>query len=233
VFSEQAVIHLSYSVEKVLDPYKELSLCYSKMVRLLFFDTETTGLPKHSKISALQMNENWPDLASICWMIFDDGVHVKKEYHIIKPEGWTIPEAASKIHSITDAIARREGKSLATVLEMFRNDCETADFLVAHNLFFDRNVIFNAYAWRLNIGPTGFWKNGKELCTMLKSKDELRIPSKYSKANDLYKYPSLDELYRATFLKDPPGNAHSADRDVEVLQDIFFARWGAVSGIAV
>jgi len=165
--------------------------------------------------------------------MFDDGVRVKKEYHIIKPEGWTVPAAASKIHGITQEKAVAEGKPLANVLEAFRLDCESANFLVAHNLFFDRNVIFNAYAWRLNIGPTGFWKNDRELCTMLKSTNELRIPSKYGKAKDMYKYPSLDELYRATFLKDPPGLAHSADRDVEVLQDIFFARWGAVGGTTV
>jgi DNA polymerase-3 subunit alpha/DNA polymerase-3 subunit epsilon len=218
---------------KFLDPYKEITLLHSKMVRLLFFDTETTGLPKHSAISALQLKENWPDLVSICWIIVDDGVRVKKEYHIIKPEGWTVPAAASKIHGITQEKAVLEGKSLADVLEVFRQDCATADFLVAHNLFFDRNVVFNAYAWRLNIGPTGFWKNGKELCTMLKSTNELRIPSRYGKAKDMYKYPSLDELYRATFLKDPPGSAHSADRDVEVLQEIFFARWGAVGGVTV
>jgi len=203
------------------------------MVRTLFFDTETTGLPKHKAISALQMKGNWPDLVSICWIVFDDGVRLKKEYHVIKPDGWTIPAEASRIHGITEEKAYAEGESLKTVLKIFKDDCIAASCIVAHNMVFDRNVVFNAFAWRLNIGPSIFWKYNNELCSMMMSKNELKIPSKYPKVSDMYKYPTLDELYRATFLKDPPGNAHSADRDVEVLQEVFFKRWGAVAGSMV
>jgi DNA polymerase III epsilon subunit-like protein len=203
------------------------------MVRTLFFDTETTGLPRHSAVSALQLKNNWPDLVSICWIVCDDGSPVKKEYHMIKPEGWVIDPSASKIHGITQEVAMAEGESLKTVLETFYGDYVTADQVIAHNMFFDRNVLFAAFAWRLNIGPTGFWKHSKDVCTMLKSKDELKIPSKYSKTRDMYKYPSLDELYRDTFGTAPPGNAHSADRDTEVLVAIFFKRWGVVNGVAV
>ena len=196
------------------------------MVQTLFFDTETTGLAKYKSLSALQMKGNWPDLVSICWIVYEGSERVKKEYHIIKPNGWTIPEATSRIHGITQEIAAEQGKSLDTVLESFKEDCRTVNYIVAHNMFFDRNVLFNAYAWRLETGPTTFWNAQKEICTMQKSKNEVKIPSKYGKPNDMYKYPSLDELYRATFSKDPPGNAHSADRDVEVLTEIFWKRWG-------
>ena len=205
-----------------------------KMVRTIFFDTETTGLPKYMYLSALQKANNWPDLVSICWMVFEEAKQVKKEYHIIQPEGWTITAESVKFHGITQERAMAEGSSLKTVMEGFKNDYETADHIVAHNMHFDRNVIFNAFAWRLNMGPTGFWKVNKEICTMIKSKEELKILSKY--ANDLkvsYKYPALDELYRDTFGEEPPENAHSADRDVDVLQKIFWKRWGAVEGMHV
>ena len=196
------------------------------MVVTLFFDTETTGLAKFKSLSALQMKGNWPDLVSICWIMYEGTERIKKVYHIIRPDEWTIPAASSQIHGITEEIATEQGNSLRVVLESFKEDCKAANYIVAHNMFFDKNVLFNAYAWRLGTGPTGFWNAQKEICTMQKSKNELKIPSKYGKPNDMYKYPSLDDLYRATFSEEPPGNAHSADRDVEVLSQTFWRRWG-------
>jgi len=194
----------------------------------LIFDTETTGLPRHKTVSALQIPGNWPDLVSICWMLFDGPKQIKKEYHIIRPDGWSVPVAASRIHGITEEMAIAQGTALSAVLEFFTEDCKMADKIVAHNLYFDRNVVFHALKWRLQLDPTAFWDSRKEFCTMMASKDELKIPSRYPKPGDLYKFPSLDELFRDTFGAEPPGNAHSADRDVEVLQGILWKRWGMV-----
>lgn len=196
------------------------------MGRILFFDTETTGLAKYTSLSALQMKDNWPDIVSICWIVCEGSNRIKKEYHIIKPEGWVIPQKSAEIHGITHEIACTQGESLATVLHSFKEDCESADSIVAHNMFFDKNVLFNAYAWRLDIGPTGFWDYKKEFCTMLKSKNELKIPSKYTNSKHDFKYPSLDEIYRDTFKEESPGGAHNSDRDVEVLLRVFWKRWG-------
>ena len=196
------------------------------MVLTLIFDTETTGLPRHKTVGALQIPRNWPDLVSICWIVFDGATRIKTEYHIIRPEGWTVPAAASQIHGITEEVAVATGVSLAPVLESFKEDCKAADRIVAHNLFFDRNVVFHGFKWRLGEDPISFWDSRKEFCTMMKSKDDLKIPSQYPKPGDLYKFPSLDELYRATFGSEPPGAAHSADRDVDVLKEIYWRRWG-------
>jgi DNA polymerase III epsilon subunit-like protein len=192
----------------------------------LIFDTETTGLPKSRTASALRGPNNWPDMVSIAWSVSDsDGSSIKKAYSIIKPAGWTIPEDSIKFHGITQEKAEAEGRDLANVMAEFRDDVEKCSHIIAHNMEFDKNVVFNAYAWRLRKDPRKFWKDEAEFCSLQKSKDELKIPGRYPKPGDLYKMPTLDELWVATFGEPVPSNAHSADRDVDVLSQIVWSRW--------
>jgi DNA polymerase III epsilon subunit-like protein len=193
--------------------------------RIIFFDTETTGLPKDRNINALLQRDNWPDLVSISWIVYDGEERVSKESYIIRPQGWSIPADVAKIHGITDEIAHERGESLRDVLRAFTMALRSCNYVVAHNMKFDRNVLHAAYKWRLNADPREFWSYKAEICTMILSKNELRLPSKYPKPNDPYKMPRLDELYEATFRAKAPAGAHSADRDTEVLVAIFWARW--------
>ena len=193
-------------------------------MKVIIFDTETTGLPSNDKIPALNHKANWPDLVSICWSIFDNHTHIRTENHIIRPELFEIPAESTRIHGITQRQAEQEGKPMATILGMFADDIKDAKVLCAHNLHFDKNVIFHAFKWRLNKDPMRFWPTHAEFCSMKESKDELKLPAKYPKANDLYKPPKLSELYYAQFGV-PMENAHTAAGDVEALQRIFFARW--------
>ena len=194
------------------------------MTRIVFFDTETTGLPKNKKISALDGSNNWPNLVSICWMVFENAQHVRTENHIIKPQGWNIPKESIDIHGITEAKAYREGMALNEVLSLFKYDIENAAHIIAHNIHFDKNVVFHAYKYHLHVDPTRFWNSESELCTAELSKDELKLVGMYTKPGE-YKYPRLDELYYATFNQSAPENAHNALRDVEVLQKIVWKRW--------
>jgi DNA polymerase III epsilon subunit-like protein len=196
--------------------------------RILFFDTETTGLPKDKHLNAMLSRGNWPDLVSISWILCEVGeagpVRLAKESHIIQPQGWFIPADSTKIHGISmdDALAR--GVPLTDVLQKFKEAMTGCRHIVAHNMEFDRNVMLGAYKWRLG-GTPSFWPYSAEICTMMISRDELRLPAKYPKKHDPYKLPRLDELWQATFGTAPPANAHSADRDTEVLEKIFWARW--------
>ncbi len=194
--------------------------------RIIIFDTETTGLPKSYRRPALEERGNWPDLVSICWQIFTDGRLEAKEYFIIRPDGWTITEESTKFHKITHEMAERVGRPLEEILRKFKHDCRRADRLVAHNMAFDSQVMQSAYRWRLGDDVAIWWPYKKEFCTMMQSMNELKIPAKYPTAEQPYKWPGLDELYRATFNEPAPADAHSADRDVEVLQKIYWARWG-------
>jgi len=194
------------------------------MTKLVFFDTETTGLPSNDRIGALQHRSNWPDLVSICWMIFENGTHIRTENHIVRPEMYEIPPESTKIHGITQRQAEQEGKPLSQVLSRFADDVKDAAVLCAHNLHFDKNVLFHAFKWRLNKDPTRFWPVLAEFCSMKQAQDELKLPAKYPTAKELYKRPRLAELYYAEF-GEQMKNAHTALGDVEALQRIFFARW--------
>ncbi len=193
--------------------------------RIIIFDTETTGLPKAYRKSALEERNNWPDLVSISWQIFDQGRLEVKEHFIIRPNGWIVSDESAKFHKITHDMAERVGRPLEEVLKKFKHECRRADRLVAHNMAFDSNVMINAYKWRLSDDVVTWWPYKKEFCTMLASMNELKIPAKYPTAEQPFKWPGLDELYRATFAEEAPADAHSADRDVEVLQKIYFARY--------
>ena len=67
----------------------------------LFFDTETTGIPKNYKAAASDL-KNWPRLVQIAWLMTSDtGEEISSSEYIIKPDGYTIPPAAAKVHGIT------------------------------------------------------------------------------------------------------------------------------------
>ena len=191
----------------------------------LIFDTETTGLPRFRNADVFENPMFWPDIVSICWSVYQGTKFIKREYHIIKPGSWTIPAESVKFHGITQDQAINEGKPLADVLAALKTDILSSYCVIAHNLEFDKKVLFHAYYWRLNEDPRTFWPLAAEFCTLQKSMWELKIPGKYPKASDPYKMPSLDELYVATFDEPPPPNAHSADRDVMVLEQIIMKRW--------
>jgi len=206
------------------------------MVKVILLDTETTGLPRNKRIGALESNKNWPDLVSFCWFIYEDTELQRKEYHVIRPEGWRIGADSANIHGISHETAMRDGEPLQDVLALFRTDATDAYLIVAHNLHFDKNVLFHAYKWRLGQDPTTFWRPDMDFCSAEEARDELKLPfpdrqwpgQSPTQKPEGYKTPRLDELYVATFQKPPPENAHHAERDVEVLAAIMWARWKIV-----
>jgi DNA polymerase III epsilon subunit-like protein len=192
----------------------------------LFFDTETTGLPIDRRVPALQNEVNWPQLVSLSWSLWDasEGECVKRGSHVIHPQGWTISAESTRIHGITQEYAEKNGSDLTEVLMEFRDDVMGCNRIVAHNMEFDKNVVFHAFAWHLKKDPRRFWP-ADEFCSQTTAKGELKLPWQYAKANDPYKMPGLDEVYTATFNEPAPPAAHSSARDVEVLEKIYWTRW--------
>ena len=187
------------------------------MTKVILFDTETTGLPKIRQ-NALMAKDVWPDLVSLSYYVYESNILVKKVDTIIKPEGWYIPEESVVFHKITQEIANEKGAYLQTVLEDFAEDIKGAKIIVAHNLYFDKNFIFNAMYWRRNMNPYQLWPaTAVEFCTYEKYRKEL---GKEKKRKD------LNSLYKDTFGIEPPLNAHNSLRDVEVLDSIYWKRWG-------
>jgi len=197
---------------------------------IIVFDTETTGVPRDYKKSVYDVSGNWPDLVSLSWIVYKpDGSVFKRVSHVIKPAGWTIPADSTAIHGITHAHAVEVGADLRSVLGLFTHDLMSCRLLVAHNIDFDVNVLRNALHWWLGVNPAGVL-NMPLFCTMKTATNELKLPAKNGGKG--YKWPGLDELYRASFGVEPPGGAHESLRDAEVCGAIYWRRWVSAASVA-
>lgn len=179
----------------------------------LFFDTETTGLPKNWKASYRELN-NWPRLVQIAWIIADiNGSIIEQKNYLIKPNGFTIPDDATKIHKISTQNALQNGQELQFVLNQF-NDCvKSAGFLVAHNMSFDINVVASEM-FRSKIDSDIFDKD--QICTMESSINFCKLPGNYG-----YKFPKLSELYQKLFYT-TFDEAHDASVDIKATFKCFY-----------
>ena len=185
-------------------------------MKYLIFDTETTGLPVNSKLPASARPNNWPHLVSISWVILDTTTNelIKKQNFLIKPMSWSIPEDSTKIHGIRDEHARRYGYDLKWVMDVFM--LEECDALVAHNIEFDYNVLYNAIVWDLGIAFPLSHK--PRYCTMNIGKPICRLPSAFYNG---FKSPKLSELYEFVFHKKPVSHMlHSSIYDTLILAEI-------------
>lgn len=81
----------------------------------LFFDTETTGLPRNRNAPVSDLN-NWPRLVQIVWLLYDvSEKQISSHDYIIKPQGFTIPSDSAKVHGISTERANKEGVPLKYV----------------------------------------------------------------------------------------------------------------------
>ena len=157
----------------------------------LFFDTETTGLPRNYKAPVTNLN-NWPRLVQLAYLYYDEnGNKISGGDFIIKPEGFTIPAEASKIHGISTERAIREGQSITSVLQHFNSLIEQATYLVAHNMSFDEKIV-GAEFLRNGMPNSIQYKN--KICTMEKTTNFCAIKGPYG-----YKWPKLSELHYKLF----------------------------------
>jgi DNA polymerase-3 subunit alpha len=182
----------------------------------IIFDTETTGLPRDWN-GGIEDPTNWPRMVQIAWQLHDSGGKlVSANSLIVKPENYTIPYNAAKVHGITTERALAEGRPLWEVLDIFEADRSKATYAVGHNISFDINVIASensrlAQAWPL--------MDMKQLDTKDLSTKYCAIPG--GKGGG-FKWPTLTELHTKLFGV-PFQDAHDAAYDVDATARCFFA----------
>ncbi|MBS1665865.1 MAG: 3'-5' exonuclease [Bacteroidetes bacterium] len=179
----------------------------------LFFDTETTGLPKNWKAPVTDLN-NWPRLVQLAYLLYDSsGNKISSGDFIIKPKGFTIPVEASKIHGISTERADREGHSISTVLQDFEKIVGQANYLVAHNISFDEKIVGSEL---IRNGMTNSIAPKRKICTMERTTDFCAIEGPYG-----YKWPKLSELHFKLF-KSNFDEAHNAAVDINATAKCFW-----------
>jgi DNA polymerase-3 subunit epsilon len=191
-------------------------------MKLLFIDTETNGLPKN-RFAPYTSHELWPNILQISWQLVDSLTwRVLSEYDafIKLREPWN--KDAERIHQIPEGIVKNFGKEPGFVLGELKIALSECDFVISHNMMFDKTVILSEVQ-RLkesgsDLNPRDFWRQGiNELCTMNTTREFCGI--KFPNSND-YKYPKLNELYAKLFNKqyDISGaSLHNSKHDVSCL----------------
>ena len=180
---------------------------------ILFFDTETTGLPKNWKAPVTDL-DNWPRLVQLAYLVYDfDGNLIHSCNEIIKPNGFTIPMDASKVHGITTDIANQRGSNIEEVFELFSIHLRRAKVVVAHNMAYDEKIIGSELI-RLELENT--LDSKEKICTMESTVDLCKIDGPYG-----YKWPKLEELHRFLFNHDFEG-AHDALADIQATAKCFW-----------
>lgn len=186
-------------------------------MNILFFDTETTGVPLNYKAPVTDLN-NWPRLVQLGYITYEtDGIEVFKSFeqeYVVRPDGFEISEQVSKIHGVTQEKALTTGEDIKEVLYHFRNLVEWSDLIVGHNLNFDLNVVGAEY---LRLMQTNPFDGKKVFDTMLNSTNLCKLPG----VRGSYKWPKLQELYQFLF-HEPLAQTHTALDDIQNTAKCYF-----------
>lgn len=194
-------------------------------MRALFFDTETTGLPKDRNKSPSEGPNNWPEPVSISWAVTDGSKIIRAKSYLISPNGWQIPQDSIKIHGITQQMAEADGTRLQQVITEFIRDLLSVDIAIAHNLEFDKNVMTAAALYHCQNDVALKWPK-YEFCTCESSRTICKLPMYRPTFLGAYKSPKLTELYAHAFKSAPPELfLHTSLGDVLVLIASFFKLW--------
>ncbi|MGL5831421.1 MAG: 3'-5' exonuclease [Candidatus Altimarinota bacterium] len=177
-------------------------------MKIIVFDTETTGFPTPG-----QPLEKQPYLCQFAAITLEYNpqnksiIELNRTDILIKPP-IAIPAESTNVHGITDAMVATQKtfpEQVAIILNLFKQ----ADIAIAHNLIFDQQII------EFELERAGLGKNflpSQTYDSMKETKGLCKLPGR----NGNYKSPRLMELHQ--FLVGQPfQEAHNAMKDVEAL----------------
>ena len=182
-------------------------------MKYLFFDTETTGLPKNYKASPTEL-DNWPRVIQIAFALFDDDGLIMQFEALIKPDNWEIPNQKFWIdNGFSTEQSMANGIDINIALAKFIENLNECDILIAHNLNFDLPIVQSEMI-RLDLKAD---KKPKKFCTMISTTNVCKLPS----GRGGYKWPKLEQLHHYLFKSGFDG-AHDALSDVMATAKCFF-----------
>jgi|1048.fasta_scaffold90823_1 DNA polymerase III epsilon subunit-like protein len=198
-------------------------------MRILVFDTETTGLPKSKIISPDTLNQ-WPHIVQFSFVIYDTELNdiVVAIDNIVKltDTGIVISEDSIKLHGITHEISQTKGVKLSKLLHMFCSYLKNVDVLVGHNVSFDINlvkieILRLIYSSHISDDKIIKYKNNLHVltnftnvyCTMQNAIElcGIKLTDKFGK--EYNKFPKLLELHQKLF-NSVPNNLHNSFNDI-------------------
>ena len=185
---------------------------------IMIIDLETTGLPKGRSLD-YKDNKIFDSsrIVQASWIICSpDSRLLKIRDFIIKPNGFKISPAVTKIHGISHKHAVKHGTDIKNMFNVFKKDLGITKFMVAHNASFDITIIKNELYRRRDIDTIKMMDDRKVICTKETTVNLCKI-----KLYGKYKYPKLEELHQFCFGKKFE-NAHNAVADILATANCFF-----------
>ena len=201
-------------------------------MRVLVFDTETTGLPP--KNTPTNRTDSWPHIVQLSWVIYNDETkQVEEEKDFIISLGTHIPISpeSTAIHGITSEISRTRGVSIDVALFDFKMAANRCGRMVAHNIEFDKNMLIVEF-YRARIFNSVFPPT--EYCTMKKGTPICNLVKTWNDGRTSLKFPKLVELYHGLFGADAPApeGLHNAKVDVDVCLKCYVKMTSAAAAAA-
>ncbi|MBL8889291.1 MAG: 3'-5' exonuclease [Planctomycetaceae bacterium] len=135
----------------------------SKSTRYMFFDTETTGLPRQMDAPVARL-DNWPRVVQLAWILTDfAGRVISEKQFLIQPSNWRMQPGALRVHGISISHAQQHGLPLVEVLNRFALDLLQTDSVVGHNVQFDQKILGAEF---LRVGQSNPLQKRHAQCTM-------------------------------------------------------------------
>lgn len=190
-------------------------------MRVLVFDTETTGLPEKDAI--IFQHNKWPHIIQLSYILYDTQKHIFDyyNYYISIDDSIIITPESFNIHKLTREFLNTNGVSITTALTQFNLDLNTADIIVGHNISFDKKIVLvECYRNKIEQKFTYMDNNNikikkTEFCTMKNGKSFCNIVRINKLQQQYLKTPSLKELFNKCFPDEElPCNLHDAFIDI-------------------
>ena len=189
-------------------------------MKVLVFDTETTGLPE--KGASIYDKSKWPYIVQLSYILYDLSANsaLITDNYIAIDGSIVISQESYEIHHISREILDVQGINIVEALKGFNECLNVCDVVVGHNISFDKRLIF-VECFRHNIKQyfTDFKHNvmihKAEYCTMKNTTEFCKL-ERLSVSNQVYyKHPKLSELYTILFPNEQlPKDLHNSLVDV-------------------
>lgn len=199
-------------------------------MKVLVFDTETTGVNRDMKNPTAATNPYIVQLAGLLFDLDDNmemfvpqGTPAATHFVTLLNYGVEIPAACTDVHGITKAMCDRAGVPPSEALYLFREMMDLADLLVAHNAEYDIDLLKIAYARDGWDGDP--FKDRSIYDTMKVATPIVKARKKRMNGPEDWKWPTLTECYKH-FFNMPFEGAHDAGVDCLAALDVYLALTG-------
>ena len=185
-------------------------------MKVLVFDTETTGLPTERNPSITDVHK-WPYVLQLSYILYDTETRelLEMQNDLIKiPLDVEITPGSEAIHHISRQMCQANGIAIDDALNCFNKALDKADVIVGHNISFDKRLLMvESKRLKKFLRITEQGRRKAEFCTMKKGTDICQLEVASPAGEKYYKYPTLSELHFKLFAHLPSGT-HNALADI-------------------